>query len=200
MKKLFFIISIILLTISCKAQVYSLQDYVSSTNVPQNSYIKDSYNDFNLYEGTWKYQDSSIELDLTFQKKIMYFDSETNVSEDYLIGEYKFFENDNLIINTLNNLNLNLNPFDYNISASMFIRNSSFPNCNDCTINDRRIKLVFSDPDRPWVQAYIVLRHKVIAGTEYIDATIYESSTLVPDDTTPSSLRVPVGNYLLVKQ
>jgi len=200
MKNLLFILS--LFSLSCKAQnpIYSLQSYQPASELPSGSYIKDTYNDFNNFEGTWKYENSNQTLILVFQKKVMYYDSFWSVYKDLLIGEYQYIDN-TYNINTTDNINVILNdPYEHNLSASRFIRNSSFPSCSDCTENDRRVKLAFTDPGRPWVQAYIVLRYINQSGTEYLHATIFESSTVVEGDDIPGELRVPIGTYLLVKQ
>lgn len=202
MKNIIFIITIALISLSCKAQIYSLQSYEDATNwpLPNGAYAKDIYNDFNIYEGIWKFEDTNNTLIIEFKKRTMFYDVNNSIYLDLLIGEYKFIENGVEKVNTLNNINNNSSVNSNSLRGNLFNSPANFPICNDCLPNERRVELTFSDPDRPWVKAYIVLRHKVISGVEYIDAIIYYTQTVVPDDGTPSTLRLPAGNYLLVKQ
>jgi len=201
MKKIFLLL--IFTVVACKAQtstVYSLQNYDFGSNLPNGAYVKDTYNDFNKFEGTWKYQIANQVFILKLRKKVRFYDNMDNIYIDLLAGEYQYFLNNIEVINTLANLSNDSDVYSNNISGHSFIPNANFPSCGDCNPTERRVKLSFSDPDRPWVMAYIVLRYLNSNGVEKIDATIYYTSTVVPDDGTPTTLRVPVGNFVFVKQ
>lgn len=50
MKKIFLII-LFIVAVSCKSQTYSLRTF---TDIPKNSYEKDTNNGLPQYEGSWK--------------------------------------------------------------------------------------------------------------------------------------------------
>lgn len=202
MKKTVLTSIIIIITISCKAKfpVYSLQNHDYGLDLPAGSYVKDISNDFEKFVGIWKFQDSIKSFEIQLNKKTMFFETSEQIYIDFLIGEYEFKLNGISIVNTIPNINNTTSLHSNNIRGFMFISNSNYPICSNCSPSERRVQLTFKDPDRPWVKAYIVLKYMISLNAEYINATVYESSTLVPDDSTPASLRVPVGNYILTKQ
>tara|TARA_R110000823_G_scaffold51179_5_gene127802 strand:+ start:1473 stop:2093 length:621 start_codon:yes stop_codon:yes gene_type:complete len=195
-----YIYILVLLSISCKAQ-YSLQNYDSANDLPSGSYCADTFNDFNNYEGTWKSVVGNKEFTIILQKRThIYYDFE-DIYTDFLVGEYKYKENNVEIINTTSNLNTTIS-LGNNITGNLFIQdNNDFPICDDCIPNERRVQLFFTDPTRTHVHALIVLRYKVENGVQVIKATLYETlSITVEGDNLPEHITVPVGVYTLIKQ
>ena len=190
-----------LIPLSCKAQIpiYGLE--TSAFDVPNNSYIKDINNDFNKYTGTWKFENTTQEFTLNIGKKTMYYDGHLNVYKDLLYGEYQYKENGVTFINTLPNFTVATDPYDNAIQGRNLTSAKNFPICHSCPANELRVKLSISDPDRPWVNAYIVLRYVNNQGVESLVASIFYTQTVVPiDNTTPVALRMPIGEYTLMKQ
>lgn len=200
MKKIF--ILLLFSTVSCKAQttVYSLQNHDFGLNLLQGSYVKDTYNDFNKFEGTWKYQDANQIFIIQFKKKTHFLHNIENIYIDLLAGEYQYFLNNVEMVNTMNNLSNDSSVYCNNIRGHSFIRSSDFPMCLDCDSSERRVELSFRDPERPLINATIVLRYINSNGVEKIQATLYPTSSVLPDDDSPDTLRVPVGTFLFVKQ
>ena len=190
--------------IACKAQtttVYSLQNFVSATSVPDNSYIKDTNNDFNKFEGTWKFENNDKKIIMKLLKRERYYDDMFHVYTDILVGEYQYFLNNLEIVNTMANLSNSYSMYSNNISGNSFMRNSEFPSCAECGPNERRVELHFSDPESfPKADGYIILRYINENGIEKIQATIYYSIPLVHDGETFVPPRVPKGTYVFVKQ
>ena len=185
---------------NCSSQVYALQEFASPIGKPQNSYLKDVMNDFNRYEGEWKYQSGLTVLTLKFRKISNRYNENRKIYEDLLIGDYQYVENGNLIIDQLENLNLSIDPYHHTLNGASFIYNSQFPPCTDCGPYDRRIKLNFRDPERPQVYAYLVMRYTNVGGIEKIEAILYQDIAFVLDETSPGTTRVPMGEYTFIKQ
>lgn len=197
------ILLLVLITFSCKAQTnltFSLQNYDYGKKLISGSYVKDTYNDFNKFEGIWKFQDANREFIIKLRKKTHVLDDFRNIYLDLIGGEYQYFLNGIEVVNTTANFFNDSSIYANNINGHSFIRSSEFPICTDCLSTERRIKLDFSDPERPWVDAYIVLRYLNTNGVEKIIGTIYYTITLVPDDETPADLRVPSGEFTFIKQ
>ena len=195
------ILLLVLITFSCKAQTnltFSLQNYDYGKKLISGSYVKDTYNDFNKLEGTWKFQDQSRKFILKLRK--LTHVPEDNIYLDLLGGEYQYILNGIEMVNTTANLFNDSSIYANNIKGHSFMRPSEFPICNDCLPTERRVELKFSDPERPWVNAYIVLRYLNTNGIEKIIGTIFYTITLVPDDETPGDLRVPSGDFTFIKQ
>ncbi len=67
-----------------------------------NYYLKDTTNEMNKYEGTWKWIDGNREFRLTLIKQKHHFNQtgNDNYYEDRLAGYYKYWENGVLIADT----------------------------------------------------------------------------------------------------
>lgn len=168
--------------------------------MPSGAYVRDTYNDFNKFEGTWKFQDANRKFIIKLRKRTNVLHDYKNVYIDLLAGEYQYFLNNVEIVNTTSNFFNNSSVYANNIKGHSFLRNSTFPSCNDCLSTERRVELKFSDPERPWIDAFIVLRYLNTNGVEKINAFIYSETTLVMDDDTPGDLRVPSGEFTFIKQ
>ena len=92
-------ILLLLITFSCKSQIYPLRTY---TDVPDNSYLKDTNNELNDYIGTWKATWNNKTIFIYISKEINKYKLYTYM--DYLIIKFKvtdvtgtvLFDNTNL--------------------------------------------------------------------------------------------------------
>jgi len=204
MKKIFILLLFIVVAVACKAQtttVYSLQNHDFGLNLFPGVYVKDTYNDFNKFEGVWKYENANKKFIIQLRKKTHFLHDIEYIYIDLLAGEYQFFLNNVEIANTMANLTNDSSVYCNNIIGHTFLRNSNYPSCAECGPTERRVELDFKDPDsRPSAEGYIVLRYINENGIEKIQATIYYSIPLVHDGETFVPPRVPKGTYVFVKQ
>ncbi|KQT23974.1 hypothetical protein ASG22_08090 [Chryseobacterium sp. Leaf405] len=112
MKNLFLII-LIITTVSCKAQTYLLRTF---TEIPENSYLKDTNNELQYYEGTWKGEWNNKIIYISFKKLTNTYKSSLNQYRDFLIGRFKVTDlNNNILFD-----NTNLNDDKAKITGGMF--------------------------------------------------------------------------------
>ncbi|WP_317047235.1 DUF6705 family protein, partial [Chryseobacterium shigense] len=76
-------------SISCSAQTYPLRTF---TDIPENAYLKDTNNELQSYEGTWKGVWANKTIYITFKKITNKFDSDFKYYIDYLIGKFKVLD------------------------------------------------------------------------------------------------------------
>lgn len=99
MKNIILIISI-LITFSCKSQIYPLRTF---TPIPDNAYLKDINNEFNDYEGTWKGQWNNKIIYLKLNKITNKYFSSINEFRDLLVGRFKTTDlNGNILFDNMN--------------------------------------------------------------------------------------------------
>ena len=195
-----FLTLIAIITISCKAQTVPLNTHYDDTNI--GAYFKDTFNEMNKFEGTWEYSNGTDTLKIIIKKKTHYFDGE--YYQDLLIGEYQFINNGQEIVNTIPNNSFDWSNIDErNIGGWRFITNNEVLLCSNCSQNEKRIKLFFSDPERNYLSLSLVLRYlpQSIGEPEKMTATLISNSGVVlPDANSPTEARVPYGEYLMIKQ
>ncbi|MBE9490118.1 MAG: hypothetical protein IMY67_07495 [Bacteroidetes bacterium] len=197
-------------TLGCKAQnIYPI--YEGPEDPPNNPYYKDVDNDFNPFIGEWKWEEGNNSLILQFQKVEMYHKQYPNYNNsetiheyfDYLIGEYKYIENSNVLVNTLP-VNFSGNPTTTNAISGWNITtvDRGFPPCDECTPNTRFIFLSFGELENPQLQGMIRMAHFIENGVEKIRARITNTyiSNLTADYTGPDAIKVPEGIYTFIKQ
>ncbi|MBN9282822.1 MULTISPECIES: DUF6705 family protein [unclassified Flavobacterium] len=189
--------------LSCKTQTiipiageYNPQKYKSGT------YNKDVDNDFDKYVGTWRFQQGNASLIIVFKKIVHDYFAKGNFYEDLLVGEYQYIINGVEIVNTLDRINIVLSQDDVNnIEGNLIIHRGVYPQCSECSLNEKRIKLHIRDSEREYLDNAIVLRYKNENGTEKIIAKIFKNGTsFMPPDNAPDEMRVPYGEYVLIKQ
>ncbi|AZA48386.1 hypothetical protein EG346_09395 [Chryseobacterium carnipullorum] len=81
--------TILIIGIKCKAQVYPL---TTDTDVPNNTYIKDTNNDLPAFEGTWKGTWNGKALLINFKKIEHYLDTHLKNNpfyRDLLVGKFQ---------------------------------------------------------------------------------------------------------------
>jgi hypothetical protein len=193
-----------LLVVSCKAQVaplYNLDPYL-----PEGTKHKDLDGDLNKFVGTWKWQSNDSVVIMQLQMKEDVFHDDNNKYEDYIIGEYKFTVNGQLVQNYLPNLSnvssQNYNDFNYNIFGNrIFGNNENSIYCNGCGPEERIIRLYFGDPLYDYIPGAMYMRHLSLNGTEIIEAVFTQfTSYIEPHENAPDQNRVPFGEYVFIKQ
>ena len=122
--------------------------------------------------------------------------------EDYLIGEYQYFENGIEKINTLPQIDIIYsNQLSHSIKGNNLLENNNRPICNDCSPNEKRVKLGFKDPIRQ-LGGEIILRRITVNGQPALKAfkrtTTYAIS--LEEDSPYTEMLVPSGEYILIKQ
>lgn len=168
--------------ISCKSQspVYTLGQ--SPSNVPNNSYIKDTNNILNNFVGNWKYESNGKTFIVNLQK-IMY--DLDDYYKDMLKGKYVYTDGIT-VINTNN----------YSINNSQITGATLWEN------NPNKVTLKFYDPERPKMSSKVVLTYSNINGIEKLhwDLKIIGKLPKLPFESEPKyDFRVPT-NVELVKQ
>lgn len=96
-----FLILLTLIFLSCKAQTYPLRTF---TNIPENSYLKDTNDEFQAYEGTWKATWNNKIIYVTFKEVEHFYNTTLKQYRDILIARFKvtnlngqiLFDNTNL--------------------------------------------------------------------------------------------------------
>lgn len=91
------------LSMHCNSQSPIFNLYNSYLTVPPNAYIKDMYNEFDQFEGTWVLDDGTNYLKIIILKKEQVFTGQ--IYQDLLIGEYLYKKNGVVVINSLPQLN-----------------------------------------------------------------------------------------------
>ncbi len=199
MKNLLFTI-MVLIVFSCKAQspIIQLGDY--STELVNNSYWKDVNNEINKFEGTWKYEEGNAEFIIALTKNEQYYNG--SYFEDRIIGDYKYVENGILVADYLSRLtDSSVNDAQHYISGNFIVSKNHVPRCQECSSNERRFELFFTDPDRRYLSSEIILRYFIENGVEKIKVWLYDSdSAVLPYEGAPTEIRVPYGTYIMTKQ
>ncbi|WP_323789279.1 DUF6705 family protein [Psychroserpens sp.] len=191
----------ILCIVSCGAQspIISLDDK-GLDGIINNAYYKDVDNDLDEYVGTWVYENGDTSFTISFAKKTQSFNGKWY--EDLLVGDYQYIANGVEVLNYLPRLtDPNINDGQHTIDGNGVIYKNYFPKCSECGINERRIVLYFSDLDRNYLSSEIAIRHFTESGVEKIKVWLYDSdSAVLPYEGAPEEIRVPYGEYVLVKQ
>ncbi|MCD1116212.1 DUF6705 family protein [Chryseobacterium turcicum] len=96
------ILLIILLSsaIACTAQTYPLRTF---TEIPENTYLKDTNNELQGYEGVWKGTWNNRTIFITFKKNSYIYDNVLKYYKDNLIGKFKVLDsNGNILFDNTN--------------------------------------------------------------------------------------------------
>jgi hypothetical protein len=157
MKKIFFYLNIILITLSCKAQSPVVD--LEARGLPEdysNYYFKDLNNELDKYVGTWKYENGNTSLTIQLIKKEQVFNG--RYYYDDLLGEYKYIENGAEVVNYLPRLfDTNVNDGQHTIDGNKLVYKNYPPECTECEIEDKRVVLKFSDRDRTYLRNQILV-------------------------------------------
>ncbi|AKK72384.1 hypothetical protein OK18_06820 [Chryseobacterium gallinarum] len=97
------ILFMLVASLSCKAQqVYSLRPV--EVDLPENSYEKDTNNELQNYEGTWKGTWGNKSIVITLKKITHKYDADFKRYRDYLVGKFKVLDSNNNILYDNSNL------------------------------------------------------------------------------------------------
>jgi hypothetical protein len=103
----------------CRAQqTYPLRTY---TNIPENSYLKDTNNELQSYEGTWKGTWNNKIIFITFKKITNKYNPNLKYFKDLLIAKFVVKDNNGNILFD----NTNLSDNSAKIKGFGFIKNTS---------------------------------------------------------------------------
>jgi hypothetical protein len=212
MKNILFSLTLLLSSISCKAQtidLYGPEDYGEISG----AYYKDINGFHNQYVGTWLYINGNTSLKLVFQTRnhMAYNTSRVSYFEDVLVGEYQYIENGVEKINTLNNLNNQITDmYDYNLlSIGCVWFPNTRPQCPECLPNEKRLQMVLAEPSRRTIDGLFnsfvlraftengVQKLKVWFVNESRPGTIFDNNGYL---TNITGFTIPFGEYILTKQ
>lgn len=165
MKSIYKFATIILISVSCKAQspiipLYNETDYLETPN----AYYKDTDGDLTKLVGTWVYNNGNEMFKVILKKKSSYLVNYpvTNISiyEDVLYGEYQYInENGQQLVNTLNDIN-SFTDFSQHLVYGNYIKGKyDFPLCQDCSEDERRVNVYIEDPMRPYFDYDMEIRY-----------------------------------------
>jgi len=196
---LFLLISLI----SCSAQNIVPYDSDARVFIPNSGdYYKDTNNDFNIYEGEWKWEDNGSNSELTF-----IFEKEVNISsssgynKDLLVGEYQYIENNSELANTLSRMNNpNIIGNEHKITGMNIITKYVKPHCLECEENEKRLKMDIEHDNYAYVWGTLVLQHYIEGGIEKLKVTVYDGTWLALDQNAPEDIDIPFGEYIMIKQ
>jgi len=182
--------------------VFPLDDY--SVDEFPGAYRKDTQNELDKFVGTWKYEDTRTNKNFSITlKKVIQIHRSSPVYdwyEDIIYGDYQYSAFGTQIVNTLPNLaNASMSPYDHSIIGNTIYMPGRSPKCEDCAPGERRLNLVFIDTERPYMYSFIMLRYRIVFGVEKLEALVYSIGSILPDDDSPTNLRVPYGEYTLKK-
>lgn len=203
--------------INCKSQTTILEKYNKKQyGLIENAYYKDTQDYHNQFVGTWLYQNGTTSLKIIFEKRDQILkNSNPKYYSDYLVGEYEYIENNILKINTLPNISMNnetsFNEIEQNhhlISISQIKFPQTFPQCNECLPNEKRLEMTLSEPnyngdnDR---RNIFVVRSFIEGGVNKLKVWFINLTQTATVDSngntfTPPPYILPTGEYILTKQ
>lgn len=202
-KKIIKYIFIFFITINCKSQTPIIPIEIDGEwGDTKGAYYKDTNNYYSPFLGTWVYYDGITRLTLVLTKREMIHSNfNGGFYTDMVVGEYKYEVNGTVLINTINNIN-NIGYRVNSISGINLIKPFQYPPCTDCDVNEKRLNLVFKNINATYLNSYIVIRKKVIAGVNYLEIHKFSRDSFQPGNefTDEEPIVVPGGTYLLKQE
>lgn len=199
--KIFKIIIITLLAITCKAQTPVIDISQSRFGQPDGYYMKDINNYLNPFEGTYIYSNGTTSFKVVLVKKEQQYNG--RYYEDLIIGEYQYVENGIEKVNTLNQINTVYNDQrSHSIDGNWIVDNNfRMWKCPTCPINEKRLKCSIMDilTNR---YASLIFQRTVEAGQQVMKIKISHVTgvTIVSGQPTPPDFSLPQGEFTLIKQ
>jgi len=191
----------LLILITCKAQtnVHNLNENDYSTE--EGAYNKDVGNLLNAFEGDYIYTNGATSLQIILKKKVMQCNSK--YCEDLIVGEYEYKVGGVTLISTLANIDVvypNQLVTGHGIAGNTFVKKTGRPFCSECATNEKRLRLGFRDPNTT-TYGNILIQRIVHLGQPAIKVIIYaEGGSYLVGTTPPADMKVPLGEYILIKQ
>ena len=213
MKKVIYItLFLILLAKTVNAQNPTILDrHTSLVGEIPNAYYKDIEGFYNQFEGTWVYTDSEKTIRFRFKKKEEFFyQSVVNYYIDVLIGEMQFISNNQELINSLSNIDVNHNSiFRYSLFSRRKVGYNYDPMCLECPTNVQRLPMMYDEPtnDDSCLAAYFVMRIEIENGLPKLkvqynqtvkSCNMNKNNFDLPSTTT--NFTIPYGNYTFTKE
>lgn len=199
MKNLF-IIPMLLILITCKAQS-PIVNIANKHSTEEGVYNKDVNNLLNAFEGDYLYTNGTTSLQIILKKKVMQFNGK--YYEDLIVGEYEYKVGGVTQISTLANIDVvypNQKGTGHGIAGNSLLKKTNRPICNECTTNEKRLRLGFDDPTTT-VYGNILIQKIVHLGQPAIKVIIYaEGGSYLVGTSPPADMKVPLGEYILIKQ
>jgi hypothetical protein len=199
--KIFKIIIISLLAITCKAQTPIIDISQSRFGQPDGYYMKDINNYLNPFEGTYIYTNGTTSFKMILVKKVQQYNG--RYYEDLIIGEYQYIENGIEKANTLNQINTVYNDQrSHNIDGNLIVNNNfRYWKCPSCPTNEKRLSCSIMDTST-LRGASITMRRTSEAGQEVMKIKISHVTgvALVSGQPAPPDFSLPQGEFTLIKQ
>ncbi|MGV7106695.1 DUF6705 family protein [Flavobacterium sp. U410] len=104
-------------TTFCQTNIVDVSNGYTVMDAPRGTYIKDIFDTFTPFLGTWKYQNGNEILIIKLEKVTKYFDAEYGSYEDYIKGNYSYSTDGgatyvtNTIVANATETNPNINSF-----------------------------------------------------------------------------------------
>lgn len=183
-----------------------VRDLYGSDREESGAYYKDTYNDFDKIVGTWKYTNGTTSLTIVLQKKLRQpvYDYSLFYEMDYIVGGYKYVENGVKKINTLAQLQQNMEPEKYAIEG-FTIAGPQSVYCVDCGSNDRVFLLGYLEPNSSVfiMETEMLFQRADSGGVQKLKLdfrTLYSAPEDVTQPATPDErYTIPFGEYILTK-
>ncbi|MEZ4837918.1 DUF6705 family protein [Flavobacterium sp.] len=193
-------IFLILSIFSCKAQsiivpIGSGQDFEKNPTY----YIKDVNNEFDKFEGTWKYQNGTTEITFKLKKEEHYQAAENYNYIDLLVGEYLYIANGFEVANTLPRFdNPNISGYSHKISGRIFKHRLPSHCIDNSAVSEIKIEVSISHQTEEYTEGIVILRYVNDNGIEKLEACIYDDTTMgnIPN----ARIDIPDGYYEFIKQ
>lgn len=194
-------ITLLLLSINCKAQS-PIVDIIDLDGTRQtNAYYKDVNNLLNPFEGTYIYTNGSTSFKIVLVKKEL--QAYNGYYEDLIIGEYQYILNGVQIANTLSEINTNYpNQRTHKIDGNFLVnKNHRAWKCPSCGATELRLRATIQDIISNKF-ATLIMRRTTEGGHEVMKINILHISgdILVEGEPVPLEFALPIGEFTLIKQ
>ena len=171
------------------------------------AYYKDVDHYFDQFLGTWSYTEGTTILKVSFIKKEM-MNVYNEYYEDFLVGEFQYIENGVEKVNTLASLNNNYTGYNsYNMWSITRIRKTSYPVCEECSTDEKRLRMAFTEPanDDDCLEGMWTMRVVVEEGVQKLKIQFRLETNYCgyKEDGTVSTARsfsIPFGDYTLIRE
>jgi hypothetical protein len=165
--------------------------------ISNNSYLKDTFNDLDLFVGTFKYSNNDTTFTIKLRKIEQYYNGK--YFSDLIIGDLTYIIGSTTIIDSNNQFNTNFNnQFTHKIFGESLYENNFKPICSDCLPNEKRLRLQINDGTK---SSALYPRKVTINGYQALKVLkITSGPKSVPFGTTPIKSNIRDGDYLFIKQ
>jgi len=212
MKKIIYILvfnSFLANKISAQNPVIDIHNSVFA-EIP-NAYYSDIEGFYNQFEGTWIYTDSEKTIRFRFKKKEMFYrQSIVNCYYDVLIGEMQFIFNNQELINSLSNVDIEHNTiYRYSLLSLGKVGYNYEPVCTECPLNVQRLPMMYDEPtnDDMCLSAYFVMRIEIESGLPKLKVQYNQLSGSCNMNknnfdlpSTKTNFTIPYGDYTFIKE